>query len=772
MTEASSVGSIENLMSDLEEMIRFNDDSDVDDAHLDGDESASDAEAEADADGATGFNSASSIPFQTESFHSAVADEQIDIADIDQARSAEERIEALKNASSSTSSVFDAVDGSGRNRSSWAKAPQAASFASDVVATDGATIDYDAAAADIITKTGSSSPTAPVVPQDKGDHGSDVAAEYESFAIDTGENRSFVSDEEEEENDGGDDENAQYQPYGEDQQQHQQQEKWAQNGQEEGQNEDDYDDGIDVAPTQGLVRPRLGRWFGRRTLPDPNGDVAATASESADDDDDDDIESNNESATTSSRGLGRYARQVSDSIRNLREAAAALDNIEASKIRAREAAMDPYSILTSPNCRARTLSISDHHATILLIRSTPKRQRSGRSGHSTTDDDELPGGVEEGSNDDGNDGPQILRALLKLRVAPFHKGPLGRKPMTAGDYADQSFTNEDMEASSDIVWFLSRYRFSLIANSGSEYSYYDAVPSEAPAIGQRAAGEVGLAQSLNMALHGLAGETSTARDATPGTNAGIGLGELMLGGFKVELVAPASDQQIRLEMPKPSSSLVKETPELYNTVTKPYIESIVSGDGLDWIEDIVQGKTNSNGVLFENDEYFLHIDTMWKSHPDPRTTPTEDWFEHPSISDLHIVGMLKLSGIASLRDLRGEHVPLLRSMVADGLRIIHQLYGVDSDQVRVYIPYPPHYSMYRFHIYYTRISHTEGCLVESAHLVDDVIQNLEMDSDFYTKRTIQYKVRVTDELYKRVWLNEVSSDAFALSDLDIADGDY
>jgi len=34
-----------------------------------------------------------------------------------------------------------------------------------------------------------------------------------------------------------------------------------------------------------------------------------------------------------------------------------------------------------------------------------------------------------------------------------------------------------------------------------------------------------------------------------------------------------------------------------------------------------------------------------------------------------------------------------------------------------------------------------GCCCERAHLLSDVIQNLQMDSDFYCKRTISYKLK-------------------------------
>ena len=59
-------------------------------------------------------------------------------------------------------------------------------------------------------------------------------------------------------------------------------------------------------------------------------------------------------------------------------------------------------------------------------------------------------------------------------------------------------------------------------------------------------------------------------------------------------------------------------------------------------------------------------------------------------------------------------------------------------------------------IIHTNISHFNfravlahaGCEVERAHLLSDVIQNLEADGEFYMKRTITVRLRERDALYK------------------------
>lgn len=47
-----------------------------------------------------------------------------------------------------------------------------------------------------------------------------------------------------------------------------------------------------------------------------------------------------------------------------------------------------------------------------------------------------------------------------------------------------------------------------------------------------------------------------------------------------------------------------------------------------------------------------------------------------------------------------------------------------------------------------RVHNTIGVEVERAHLLRDVIQNLEADDTFYETRTIHFRVRENDALHK------------------------
>lgn len=305
------------------------------------------------------------------------------------------------------------------------------------------------------------------------------------------------------------------------------------------------------------------------------------------------------------------------------------------------------------------------------------------------------------------DSEETEQSLLKLTVVPFHK--------------EVFHSSSDEDDTSNILSFLAGYEFRMTSESGAEYSYYDAVPKR------------GLFTFLSMFIPGICGPSSA---------------RIPVGAFKMELISPASERQIQRAMPKPSMVMIDENPELYEKVTKPYIQSIVESGSLSWIENVVTGKKERERLLLEKDEYVLNVDTKWKTHPDCNTVPRSEWHEHESGVDLYCLAIVKDGSIASLRDLRARHLPLLNSILDECPRTIENVYGVQRDHLRVFVHYQPQF--YHFHVHFTRLENHIGCQVERGHLLSDIIQNLEMDGEFYTKRTITFKLPTNDKLYLKM----------------------
>ncbi|KAG9482037.1 hypothetical protein GDO78_010980 [Eleutherodactylus coqui] len=118
------------------------------------------------------------------------------------------------------------------------------------------------------------------------------------------------------------------------------------------------------------------------------------------------------------------------------------------------------------------------------------------------------------------------------------------------------------------------------------------------------------------------------------------------------------------------------------------------------------------------------------------------------VDDLYLIAISHPRGIKSLRDLNEDHLPLLKNIQQEGQAAILKKYGVKGNQLRIYLHYQPSY--YHLHVHFVALGHeAPGITVERAHLLSDVIQNLELDSQYYTKCTLTYALRADEPLLQK-----------------------
>lgn len=77
-------------------------------------------------------------------------------------------------------------------------------------------------------------------------------------------------------------------------------------------------------------------------------------------------------------------------------------------------------------------------------------------------------------------------------------------------------------------------------------------------------------------------------------------------------------------------------------------------------------------------------------------------------------------------------------------------YNVHASRLRVFIHYQPTY--YHFHVHFTHVEYdAPGCIVGRAHLLQEVIDNIEnFDSDYYAKRTLQFNISEKNKLFNHL----------------------
>lgn len=206
-------------------------------------------------------------------------------------------------------------------------------------------------------------------------------------------------------------------------------------------------------------------------------------------------------------------------------------------------------------------------------------------------------------------------------------------------------------------------------------------------------------------------------------------------------ICPATEKHIK-KYSGQESRFVRETPTLYKTVVEPYISSLPASQ-ISWVYNILDGISEAENVI--------HNDL------DPENgfvvTPDLKW-DQKTLSALYILVLTRTKSIRSLRDLRPHHLPLLKKIRRETEGAAIEKYGVGKGELRFYVHYQPTY--YHFHVHVTHVSvyGLAGITVGQAHLLDDIIDNLELDAadevgaSYYERRTITYALGKEHGLYK------------------------
>ena len=140
-------------------------------------------------------------------------------------------------------------------------------------------------------------------------------------------------------------------------------------------------------------------------------------------------------------------------------------------------------------------------------------------------------------------------------------------------------------------------------------------------------------------------------------------------------------------------------------------------------------------------------DSKWKSHPKVDKVPRSEWKLDESVpTSLYILGLVMDKSIKSLRDLRGKHVKMLENLMEKTVEGIKETYELNKNELRVFVHYPPQY--WHFHIHFTCLAIDFSIQVGKAILLEDVIDNLKMDSDYYEKANLACLVFEGDPLLK------------------------
>lgn len=135
-----------------------------------------------------------------------------------------------------------------------------------------------------------------------------------------------------------------------------------------------------------------------------------------------------------------------------------------------------------------------------------------------------------------------------------------------------------------------------------------------------------------------------------------------------------------------------------------------------WIYDIIDGYKEQDKIIFKNDILIVIPSITWNNN----------------INKLHILAISTDKSIRCLRELNSSHIQLLEYVKKQTLAIILYKYNLTENNLKIFFHYDP--STYHIHIHFMNLKfRTMKSSVEYSHDINNVIFNLEIDTDYYKK---------------------------------------
>ena len=206
----------------------------------------------------------------------------------------------------------------------------------------------------------------------------------------------------------------------------------------------------------------------------------------------------------------------------------------------------------------------------------------------------------------------------------------------------------------------------------------------------------------------------------------------------------SSDQQLLIETPD----------DYHHPSVQLYIQGEVNRPSKQWIGNVLDGTQESEHIKLETDEFLLLPDTervnrYWGVNTGKKVSPKINNNNNSNENTVMInwLAIVKDKGIRTLRDLRGEHIPMLERLRDQCISKVQEECGVNSDEIMVYLHYHP--SVYHLHIHvaypYMQHNHRD---VYRIHSLNTVIDNLRLRGDYYEHARLQVSVNKDSVLYK------------------------
>ncbi|KAK3678189.1 hypothetical protein LTR78_002285 [Recurvomyces mirabilis] len=217
--------------------------------------------------------------------------------------------------------------------------------------------------------------------------------------------------------------------------------------------------------------------------------------------------------------------------------------------------------------------------------------------------------------------------------------------------------------------------------------------------------------------------------------------------LKINLIYPCTDKHIK-KYSFQKARFVTETPEIYSKYVRPYMQRGREEGRLNWVFNIIDGKSEQENVLYRSaeadskDDYLLLPDLNW---------------DRKTMGGLHLLALVTRRDIWSVRDLKKKDATWLRKLRSVIAQQVSGMYeGVETDMLKFYIHYQPTYYHFHIHVVHVDLDPTATQAVGKALGLDHIFSQLETmggdDEAGMHEVELSYTVGEAGELWSDIYL--------------------
>lgn len=191
--------------------------------------------------------------------------------------------------------------------------------------------------------------------------------------------------------------------------------------------------------------------------------------------------------------------------------------------------------------------------------------------------------------------------------------------------------------------------------------------------------------------------------------------------LKINVIRGASEGTIEKysHLQNMNNYIFHETVSIYEEISRPYMLSQLFN--IKWVLNILENKAEEGKIIYEDSRCVILPDLQW---------------DEVNIKNMYLLVLPRILNIMSIRDLNGSHVDLLEHIKSCILSTVEKIYGLHGNKLRMFFHYFPSYFHLHLHVTNADIDKIDGSLVGRAHLLEDVIDNLKLDGDYYKKKVL------------------------------------